>query len=85
MPRQLKHFVNYGICDKLFVSLAIDKKKAIDENNLLRNKKGKHHRDEPFNNTGVNGAGFSLANADDFMGLAGSSRSLLRLSMSPDQ
>ena len=38
----------------------------------------------PFNDTGVNGAGSSLAKADDFMGLAGSSRSLLRLLMSPE-
>ena len=38
---------------------------------------------EPFNDTGVNGAGSSLAKADDFIGLAGSTRSLLRLSMSP--
>ena len=38
---------------------------------------------EPFKETGVNGAGSSLANAEDFMGLAGSSRSLFKLSISP--
>ena len=38
---------------------------------------------KPFNETGVNGAGSSLANAEDFIGLAGSSRSLLKLSKSP--
>ena len=38
---------------------------------------------KPFNETGVKGAGSSLANAEDFIGLAGSSRSLLKLFKSP--
>ena len=38
---------------------------------------------KPFNETGVKGAGSSLAKAEDFIGLAGSSRSLLKLSKSP--
>ena len=38
---------------------------------------------KPFKETGVKGAGSSLANAEDFMGRAGSSRSRFKLSISP--
>ena len=38
---------------------------------------------KPFKETGVKGAGSSLANAEAFIGLAGSSRSRLKLSISP--